>query len=178
MLSIAFSSEDIERLEYERYHHPHPRVQRKMEVLYLKAQGVRHHDIKKVVRLSENTLLSYLRQYQEGGIEQLKAIRFRRPESALATYRSSLEGYFREHPPASLNEAAAKIAELTGIKRSPSRVRLYWKTLRMSRYKVGMIPAKADVEAQESFRREALEPRLTAAAAGNRAIFLSRRHTF
>jgi hypothetical protein len=35
MLKIDFTPEEIARLDYERYHHPHPRVQRKIEVLYL-----------------------------------------------------------------------------------------------------------------------------------------------
>ncbi|MGH8499066.1 MAG: transposase [Methylococcales bacterium] len=41
----------------------------------------------------------------------------------------------------------------------------------MKRRKVGMIPAKADVEAQETFQKEELEPRLEEAKAGKRAVF-------
>jgi Transposase and inactivated derivatives len=162
MLRIDFTPEDVERLDYERYHHPHPRVQRKMEVVYLKSQGVPHRDIKRIERICENTLLSYLRDYQEGGIERLKAIRLRRPESALSAHQCSLEAYFREHPPASVQEAATKLEELTGIKRSPTRVRVFMKKLGLARHKVGALPAKA----------EELEPRLEQARAGNRAIFL------
>jgi transposase len=109
MLKIDFTLEEIACLDYERYPYPHPRVQRKIEVLYLKAQGLGHHEIKRVVRVSENTLLSYLRDYQAGGLEKLKEVRFRRPASELLAHRTSLEAYFREHPPASANEAAAKI---------------------------------------------------------------------
>jgi transposase len=172
MLRIDFTPEEIARLDYERYHHPHPRVQRKIEVLYLKAQGLRHHEIKRVARVSENTLLSYLRDYQAGGLEKLKEVRFRRPASELWAHRTSLEAYFREHPPASANEAAAKIEELAGIQRSPDRVRIFMKRLGLKRYKVGTIPAKADVEEQEQFKKEKLDPRLKEARAGERAIFL------
>jgi hypothetical protein len=45
MLKIDFTQEDIDKLHYERYHHPHPLVQKKMEVLYLKSQGIKHKDI-------------------------------------------------------------------------------------------------------------------------------------
>jgi len=31
-----------------------------------------------------------------------------------------LETYFEQHPPASVNEASAKIEELTGIRRGPN----------------------------------------------------------
>ena len=37
MIHIEFTEQQVEDLSYERYHHPHPRVQQKMEVLYLKS---------------------------------------------------------------------------------------------------------------------------------------------
>ena len=43
MLQLAFSEADKQALHYERYHHPHPRVQQRMEALWLKSQGVPHH---------------------------------------------------------------------------------------------------------------------------------------
>jgi transposase len=51
-------------------------------------------------------------------------------------------------------EAAAKIAELTGIVRKPTQVRQFLQALGMKLRKVGMIPAKADVEAQEAFKKK------------------------
>ena len=44
MLKIEFTPEEIDALEYERYHHPDPKVQKKMEVLYLKSQKVEHQE--------------------------------------------------------------------------------------------------------------------------------------
>ncbi len=38
MIYINFSQEEINQLNYERYHYPHPLVQKRMEVLYLKSQ--------------------------------------------------------------------------------------------------------------------------------------------
>jgi hypothetical protein len=49
MLRLTFSEEDIKELDYQRYHHPHPRVQRKMEALLLKAKGLPHHQIARLV---------------------------------------------------------------------------------------------------------------------------------
>ena len=72
VIQIEFTPEEIDVLEYERYHHPDPKVQKKMEVLYLKSQKIDHQDICRLCRLSEPTLVAYLKQYQEGGIEQLK----------------------------------------------------------------------------------------------------------
>ncbi len=42
MITLEFSEADIDVLNYERYHYPHPQVQRKMEVLYLKRKGLAH----------------------------------------------------------------------------------------------------------------------------------------
>ena len=172
MLRIEFTAEEIQRLDYERYHHPHPGVQRRMEAVYLKALGLPRHEISRVAGIGENTLRGYLRDYQAGGIERLKEVRFRCPGSELLAHQTSLEAYFREHPPGSVKEAAAKIEELTGIKRSPNRGRIFMRRLGMGRYKVGTIPAKAEVEKQATFKKEALEPRLAEARAGKRAIFL------
>jgi hypothetical protein len=72
MIHIDFTPEQIDALHHERFHHPHPRVQLKREAVYLKSQGLPHHDICRLVRISENTLRSYLRQFQEGGVERLK----------------------------------------------------------------------------------------------------------
>jgi hypothetical protein len=66
MLRIDFTPEEVQRLDEERYPHPHPRVQRKREVIYLKALGLPHHEISRVAGICENTLLSDVRAYQEG----------------------------------------------------------------------------------------------------------------
>ena len=92
MISIDFTDEQIEALHHERFHHPHPRVQEKMEAVYLKSQGLPHQDICRLSRISENTLRAYLRQFQEGGIERLKRLDFAVPTSELADHRETLEG--------------------------------------------------------------------------------------
>ena len=61
MIAIDFTEEDIEALDYERYHHPHPKVQRKMEALWLKHQGLPHSQITRLAGISPNTLRAYLR---------------------------------------------------------------------------------------------------------------------
>lgn len=153
MIKLKFSEAEAEALNYERYHHPHPRVQRKMEALWLKSQGLRHKEICRLTGIGSTTLTSYLRTYQTGGLEALKEVRFYRPESELQAYRGTLEAYFREHPPATAKEAMTKIEQLTGVQRSPDRVRHFLKDLGMDCRKVGMVPAKADLERQEAFKK-------------------------
>ena len=49
MIVINFTPEDIEALDYQRYHHPHPKAQRKMEALWLKSQGLSHKQITRLI---------------------------------------------------------------------------------------------------------------------------------
>lgn len=171
MIHIEFTEEEKKALNYERYHHPHPHVQRKMEALWLKSQDVPHQDICRLADLSPHTLCHYLRDYKSGGIEKLKEVNFYQPTSELEEHRETLEDYFRNHPPATIKEAAAKIKELTGIERKETQVRVFLNGLGMKCRKVGMIPAKADPEVQAAFKTEQLEPRLGEAKAGKRALF-------
>lgn len=61
-------------------------------------------------------------------------------------------------PPATLKEAQAKIKEVTGLERSLTQVSAFLEENKIVRRKVKQIPAKADVDAQESFKTETLEP--------------------
>ena len=45
MISIEFTESEKQALHYERFHHPHPRVQRKMETVWLKSHQLPHHKI-------------------------------------------------------------------------------------------------------------------------------------
>jgi transposase len=171
MLRLEFSESDQQALNYERYHHPHPRVQQRMEALWLKSQGIPHHQIARLCRISGNTLRAYLKQYQAGGVDALKHLSFHRPQSALQAHRETLEVHLRDHPPQTINEAVAAIETLTGIRRSPTQVRLFLKPLGLKCLKVGLRPAKADPEEQEAYQKNKLEPRLAEAQAGERAVF-------
>jgi len=173
MIRIEFSEQDLKQIQQLRYEHAHPRVRRRMEALWLKSQGLEHQEICRLAGLSSNTLRKYLRLFQAGGIKKLTELNFYAPASELERHCYQLETYFREHPPATLNEAAAKIEELTGLKRSPSAVGRFLNALGMAPRRVGTIPSKADPEKQEIFRVNELEPLLEQAREGKRAIFLS-----
>jgi len=153
MLRITFSEQDIADLRYERYHHPHPRVQMKMEALLLKSRTLPHREIAACVGVSEPTLRTYFRSYLAGGIAALREVHFYRPESTLEQHRTTLEAYFTQHPPANATHAAAAIEELTGIKRSPTQIRIFMKRLGLKRLKTFAIPAKCDLEQQEAFKK-------------------------
>lgn len=154
MLQISFTQEEREKLYYQRFNHPHPFVQKKMEVLYLKSleRKLAHELIAEIADISQNTMLSYFRDYQTGGIEKLKEVNFYRPQSELVEYIQTIEQYFNENPPASLSEASAKIEEITGIKRGLTQTAKFIKNLGMNMRKVGSIPGKAITEQKKRTR--------------------------
>jgi transposase len=127
MIQLEFTPEIQEILNYERYHHPVPLVQRRMEVLWLKSHNLPHALIAQLAHVSENTMREYFQLYAEGGVEKLKEVHFYRPESELQAHSASLEDYFRTHPPASIKEAQSEIEALTGIRRSETQVREFLK---------------------------------------------------
>jgi len=124
---IEFTPEIKKALNYERYHHPAPLVQRRMEVLWLKSHGLPHEQIATLAGICENTMREYFQLYEEGGLEKLKELNYYSPVSELSEHISSLETYFREHPPATIKEAQQKIKEITGIERSETQIREFLK---------------------------------------------------
>lgn len=126
-MRLEFTPESLEELNYERYRHPIPLVQRRMEALWLKSHGLPHGQIAQLANITENTLRDYFQLYLEGGVERLKEVAIEGPESARQAHDASLEAYFRAHRPATIKEAQSKIEALTGIKRSETQVREYCK---------------------------------------------------
>ena len=175
MINIDFTQEEIDALEHERYHHPDPKVQKRMEVLYLKSQGLAHKEICRLCRISKTTLVTYLEKYQNGGIERLKEFNYQGPTSELDEHSSMLEAHFKKHPPRTTAEAKKAIKNLTGIERSPTQIRAFMKRFGMKYQKVGYVPggkaATPEKQAeQEAFKTQQLEPRLEEAKAGERVV--------
>jgi transposase len=154
LIKIEFGEDEKVSLNHERYNHPHPFVRQKMEALWLKSQGMKHKDICRYAGISSTTLTTYVRDYKEGGVEALKALNFRKPKSDLDERRDKLEAWFRANPPANALVAMNDIERLTGLKRSPGRVRAFLRRMGMKCRKAGMVPAKADIEAQEAFKKK------------------------
>jgi transposase len=158
MLQLTFSEADKQALHYERYHHPHPRVQQRMEALWLQSHGLPPHQIAQLCAISANTLRAALKLYHAGGVEALKQLNVHRPQSALHAHRDPMAASLQEHPPHTINEAAVRLETLTGIKRSPTQVRQFLRTLGLQRRKVGVLPAKGEPDVQEEYRKKSSPP--------------------
>src|SRR3954467_12541347 len=123
MRPITFTADDRKALAHDRYHHPDPRVRRKMEVLWLKSHGLNHDEIAAYADVSRRTVQRYLDQYHQSGLPRLRRCRRHQPQSTLVEHQDSLEEYFLKHPVRSAKQARAVIERQTGIRRGLSRVR-------------------------------------------------------
>ena len=74
MIQVRISAEDRDQLFKERFTHPHPRVMKKMEALYLKSCNLQNDLICDILQIDGNTLRSYFKEYLEGGTTRLKVI--------------------------------------------------------------------------------------------------------
>ena len=123
MLRLQWTAEEVTRLQDLRRHHPNPRVRRKAEAVYLKSLNLPHHEIARIVGVTEKTARSYLQAYAAGGIDALSAVVRRNHQSALYDHVDTIRAAFTDQPPATINEAVARIETLTGLRRSPTQVR-------------------------------------------------------
>jgi transposase len=129
MRTFSFTDADLAQIAHDRYHHPHPHVQEKMEVLWLKSRGVGHTEIARLTGLHRNTVQRYLGEYLAGGLAACRRLKWAGQPSELHDHVGTLEDYFLANPPRSAAEAQAAIARLTGVRRGETQVRQFLKKL-------------------------------------------------
>ena len=127
MREFTFSAEVLAEIRHDRYHHPHPSVQRKMEVLWLKSRGLTHADIAALADVSPRSVQRYLDEFEAGGLDRIRRLNWQGKHNELGDHRDTLEAHFLAQPPRSAREAQAAIERLTGVRRGLSQVRAFLK---------------------------------------------------
>lgn len=128
MAQLMFSEADQQALHKERFEHPHPRVQRRMEVLWLISQGLVYPEAARLAGVSDATVDRYVALYRQGGLEALCQLNWGQSSvSELMQHRDSLEESFRQNPPHTVAEACQRIKDETGVERKPTQVRAFLK---------------------------------------------------
>lgn len=141
MRHFEFSPDVLAAIKRDRFRHPDPLVQRRMEVLWLKAHGETHGRIAELAGLGRATVQRVLDQYEAGGIESVRTFHWHVPTSGLAPYQTQLETEFRQRPPHTVAEACQRIEQLTGVRRGPTRVREFLReTMGLRWRKVAAVP--------------------------------------
>ena len=124
---LAFTADDRRALAADRYEHPDPRVQRRMEVLWLLCQGETQVRAGQLAGVSTATVERYVALFRSGGVDALRQFHWVTPVSALEPHRPALEAEFRERPPHTVAEAIHRIEALTGVRRKETQVRAFLK---------------------------------------------------
>lgn len=150
MVQLSFTAKTRELLEAERYSHPHPKVQRKLEAVYLKSLDLPHHLICRICHITKPTLLRYLRAFEAGGVAGLKQLGYAGQPSKLAPHRASLEEQFRQQPPQTCAHAQQIIETQTGVRRGLTQVRAFLHRSKLRYRKTGFVPGKADTPEKQA----------------------------
>lgn len=127
MIRVEISQEDLKTIKRERFYHPQPHVMIRMHVLALHAEGECATRIAKLLGLNRKTAQACLHAYEKDGLDGVYRYEKHKPKSELDGFDTLIEDELAKNPPRTATEAGAKIAELTGIKRSPTQVRAFLK---------------------------------------------------
>jgi transposase len=154
--AYSFPEDVVEAIARDRYQHPDPRVQQRMEILWLKSRNQAHGDIAELARVSRSTVQRTLRIYAARGLDGIRSFGWKGQPSALTPHAATIEEEFRQHPPHTAHEAARRIEALTGVRRKVSRVRKFLKDdLGMKCLKVAPIPVPPKKTVEEHARTQA-----------------------
>lgn len=157
MIRPYFTAADRVALEAERYTHPHPKVQRKMEAVYLKSLDLPHSLICRICQISKPTLTRSLRSFMQEGLDGLKRLGYEGRPNGLQPHARSLEEQFRAHPPQTCAEAQQRIEQQTGVRRGLTQVRMFLRRLKMKYRKTGAVPGKANTPEKQAEQEEFLK---------------------
>jgi transposase len=154
--TYSFPETVVEQIARERYHHPDPRVQERMEILWLKSKSEPHGRIAALANVSRSTVQRTLRIYVAKGLDGIRSFGWEGQPSALTPHAATIEQAFRTCPPHTARDAARRIEELTGVRRKESRVRKFLKEdLGMKCRKVAPIPVPPKNTVEEHARTQA-----------------------
>ena len=141
MRDFNFPDGILQEIQRDRFEHPSRLVQERMEILWLKAHGIRHGQIAELLCAARSTVQRTLDLYAHGGLEAVRRVPRRVPASALVAHRAAVAAEFEARPPQTLAEARERIAQLTNIRRSITQVREFLrKELALRCRKVAAIP--------------------------------------
>jgi transposase len=160
MIQLAVTAEEVQSFRQLALEHPHSSVRKKILVLLLHSGKIPTKHISTLLDVSENTTRNYLREYQTGGLQKTTEVRFRQPQSRLKPFDEQIKHLIDEHPCSTVKHVCAVVHEKLGVQLKPSAMRAQLKKLGAKHRKVGGIPAKANIQAQEQFKKEKMEPRL------------------
>lgn len=178
LTEFKLSSEELAKLNYERYHYPCPVVQKRLHCLFIKASlGLSNSEIGNLMDAHRNSIREWVNIYKQGGFDAIIKVGYGTNTSEVEQNAVSIIESFTNQPPRSLGEAMLKVEELTQIKRSATSIRKFMNRHNFRFLKTGHIPAKVNTTQQHNWVDETLKPVIAAAQEGKvHLLFLDAAH--
>ena len=175
MIDLNLTEKQLDELHREASENPSARARKKCWVVYLKGKGFAHREIADVVRVDGDTVTGYVRKYRDGGLPMLLAEHYRKGEGQLDDHADRLKKIFEGSPPHTVNQAIEEIDSETGVRLKHSACRDFLRKLGMKCRRCGLVPGKApddekQLQAQQEFHDNKLQPRLEEARQGRRVV--------
>ena len=127
MRPVTVTADDLAEIAHDRYHHPVPLVQQRMEVVWLYHHGHTQAECATLAGVGHRSVGRYLDAYRDRGLAGLRRVDWRGPVGELVGHAATLEDYFLQNPPHTIPEARAAIERLTGVRRGLTQVRRFLK---------------------------------------------------
>lgn len=171
-------TEEVAEKALEKCHKLHFwKIFQRLLFVMLKVKGYSHDMIADILSVSITTTFNWQHIFREAGLEALTTLHYKGQSSALNAYGTQLAFELNNDPVGSLKEAQDRIEKATGFKRSITQIRAFLQRYKLKRRKVGQIPNKANLEAQDRFQNEQLEPLIKQAQNHSiRLLFLDAAH--
>jgi len=175
MIDLELTEAQLDELHQEASENPRARARRKCWVIYLRGKGYPCREIADVVRVDGDTVTEYLRKYRDGGLPGLLTEDYRKPGGQLDDHAERLKKVFETSPPHTVNQAIEVVERETGVRLKPSACRAFLHKLGMRCRRCGLVPGKAldddkQLQAQQAFHDDKLQPRLEEARQGRRTV--------
>jgi transposase len=135
-------------------------TRKKLLVIRMNAEGAKHGFIAKCLRLHQNSVTNYLKEYQANKLPGITENKYYKPSSSIAAFLPCLRCSFQAAPVADAKQAIQRIKQLTGITLSESQARRTLHKLGMKYRKTAAIPGKCDAQLQFDFYTNELLPML------------------
>ena len=171
MIKIDLFPSDHAALIELHQNHIHHVIRQRAHVILLRSERLSNDQISSLTGLAESTIINYVHHYLLDGFRWVTTLNFRKPVRQFQPFDEVIKEYFSKNPVSTIAQACKEIEELTGILLKKTQMRTYLKKLDIKWRKVGNIPAKVDIEAQQKFHDEELQPRLEEAKAGKRTVY-------
>jgi transposase len=154
MYDIEVTEEDLKKINKLRNDHPNKQIRKRLSILFYKARRLQHQEIKVVVECSSKLVTATLKSYLQGGLKTILKINRYKRVSELETYRDRILEEFKKSPPATAEQASTMMYQLTGIRRGITQTKKFLHKLGLQPRMTAGIPAKANPERQEEFKKK------------------------